>query len=455
MLVLQDITTLLGLQIAGIENIKISKVVLDSRKVTPGSLFVAISGAKVDGHDFILDAIESGAVGILCSKPFVHDMAVCICVPDTVKALGKIASMHRDKFSFPVLALTGSNGKTTVKDMMAAILGDTAFVSQGNLNSQFGLPLSILQVSLHTNIKYSVFELGTNSPGDIAYLSDIIKPKIALINNIALAHAEGLKSLDGIANEKADIYRVLPDDGIAIINADDNYCAYFEKICAGKTIIKYALTAGPNIDVYTQDLSFDANACPQFTLHTPEGSAQVKLKVVGEHNVKNALAAAAGMYALGIKAASTAAGLMRFTGVPGRMEVLHAKNGSYIINDTYNANAESVHQGLKVLAKYSGIKILVFGGMGELGDHSPEQHALVGSLAHDLGIDKVFVLGSNAGVVAQAFGPNAQVYLDKDSLVQDLLPYLTTNAAILVKGSRISSMETIVWEIMEQACFTG
>ncbi len=422
------------------EDVPLSGICIDSRKVKPGNLYVVMQGARFDGHQFIADAIEHGAVAVLCQRVIPELSIPQLVVEDTLHALTTLAIEHRQNMDCPVIALTGSNGKTTVKEMIASILPSPSFATPGNLNNHIGVPLSVLQLtSVH---RYAVFELGASGLGEIAHTCRIVKPQVALINNIAPAHIEGFGSIDGVARAKGEIYQGVNLDGIAVVNDDDNYAHFWDDILAHKQT--YRFSTKKNTDIYSKNIHFNAENCAEFTLVTPKGEALIQLNVPGSHNISNALAAAACAYALNIDLADIAKGLCQFTGVAGRMACISGLHQAQIIDDTYNANLNSVLTALHVLSARSGVRIFVFGDMGELGTWSEEHHRKVGLAARACGIDRLFTFGRHSEETTRAFGPHAQHYHSQDALVQDLLPCLNAQTSILVKGSRSSAMENIV-----------
>lgn len=422
----------------------ITGVCIDSRKVKPGNLFIALRGENFDGHDFIQNAVAQGAVAVLCSKANDQIERPQFVVSDTFQALAKLATYYRQTINCPVIALTGSNGKTTVKEMIAGILPKPAHATPGNLNNHIGAPLSVLQ--LRPEHLYAVFELGANHPGEIAHTVAVVQPQVALINNIAPAHIEGFGSIDGVASAKGELYQGLTASGTAIVNDDDEYAHFWDELLTGKKVLRFSLTK--TADVYAEDLSFDTQGCARFVLVLPTGHAQIALQVPGEHSVRNALAAAACCYAVGIALTDIAEGLKQFRGVAGRMTFLNGKNQSLIIDDTYNANLRSVLTAVDVLAKRQGRRILVLGDMGELGVWAKQHHEEIGHAAHRNGIDLLMTCGNHSEYSTKAFGASAKHYKNQEELAQELLTKLDKDTTVLVKGSRSSAMEKIVYQLM-------
>lgn len=425
-------------------NAEITGICIDSRLIEPGNLFVAIAGDRFDGHDFILEVVAKGALAVVVNRVMDGITVPQLVVPDTLDALAKIATAHRQTMTSPVIALTGSNGKTTVKEMIAAILPPPSHATKGNLNNHIGAPLSVLQ--MNSEHRYAVFELGANHSGEIAHTVAIVRPDVTLINNIAPAHVEGFGSIDGVARAKGEIHQGLSVNGTAIINDDDAYAHFWDKLLVDKKTLRFS--AINPADVYAQDVRFDTHGRGHFSLILPNAQVDIELQVPGLHNVRNALAAAACCYAIGISVQDIQSGLANFSGVKGRMTILAGKNNSTIIDDTYNANLRSVLTGLEVLAARPGRKIFVFGDMGELGDWATQHHQEVGLAARQLGIDALMCCGSYSLLTAQAFGEGGRHFSTQDELAQILLKELAPDTSVLVKGSRSSAMEKIVYKLL-------
>lgn len=418
---------------------------IDSRQVKPGDLFVAVLGERFNGHDFIQQAVENGAVAVLCSQPVEGLSVPQLLVSDTLDSLALLAKAHRSDTPVPAVALTGSNGKTSVKEMIASILPSPSLATRGNLNNHIGVPLTVLQ--LNQSHRYAVFELGANHPGEIAFTVDIVQPDVALINNIAPAHIEGFGSIQGVANTKGEIYQGLKPGGTAIVNDDDDYAHYWDELLLGKKVLRYSLKH--KADVYVQNLHYASQGQASFELILPEASVTIELQVPGEHNVYNALAAASCCHALGLSAQAIAEGLARFKGVPGRMAFYPGLHHSTVIDDSYNANLRSVLTALKVLSERPGQRIFVFGDMGELGQWAEEHHEKVGLAARELGIEQLMTFGQYSEVSSKAFSGKGGHYASKEELAKALIPELDANTTVLVKGSRSSGMEAVVEKIVQ------
>ena len=450
MMTLSDITRLFGKpaeQIQYSDESLVQGVCIDSRQAKPRQLFVAIRGESFDGHNFIKQAVEQGAIAVLCSQSISGVNVPQWVVPDTIAALATMATFYRQQHKCPVIALTGSNGKTTVKEMIAAILPQPSHATKGNLNNHIGVPLSVL--ALRPESRSAVFELGANHQGEIAHCVAIVQPEVTLINNIAPAHVEGFGSIEGVAKAKGEIHQGLMAGGTAVINDDDAYAHYWDAHLVGKKILRFSVTKP--VDIYARSLTFDAEGRGHFQLVTPHGEAWVELQVPGQHNVSNALAAAACTTAIHISLADIAAALSAFTGVSGRMTYRSGKHNAVIIDDTYNANLRSTLAALDVLAKRKGRRIFVFGDMGELGEFSQQHHQDVGLAARSHGIDLLLTCGTHSRWATSAFGDVAQHYAAQDNLVQDLLKQLDEETTVLVKGSRSSAMEQVVRQLLAEA----
>ena len=441
-MMLSEISAVLKCPIS--QDVELTGIGIDSRHIKPGNLFIAICGERFDGHSFIHEAIAKGAAAVVCSQSIQDSSIPQLVVTDTTIALASIATAHRQKLSCAVIALTGSNGKTTVKEMIAAILPKPSYATPGNLNNHIGVPLSVLQ--LQADHRYAVFELGANHAGEIAHTVDIVQPQVTLINNIAPAHIEGFGSIDGVARAKGEIYQGLVEGGTAVINDDGAYAHYWDPLLENKNTLRFSVTHPAAI--YARDITYNAAGCGQFTLVVQEGEARIELQVPGVHNISNALAAAACTHAIGIALPDIATGLRQFCGVAGRMTFLHGKNNALVIDDTYNANLCSSLSAIDVLAKCNGQRIFVFGDMGELGLLSEQHHHDVGVAARNHGIDVLMTCGIQSEHSARAFGVTAKHYHCQDDLVADLLNQLGEDTTVLVKGSRSSRMEKIVHQLV-------
>ena len=423
----------------------VPSITIDSRHVAAGALFVAIVGERFDGHDFCAQAAQAGAAALLVSRPVQSDLPQLLCA-DTVAALGDIAAAVQAARATRVFALTGSNGKTSVKALLLAILSRQApsYANPGNRNNEIGLPLAVLDAP--EQVTYAIYEMGAGKPDDIAYLSSIARPDIALVNNIAPAHLERMGSLLGIAQTKAAIYEALPADGVAIINADDAFSQYFADIAKPRRCLRYGLEH--SADINADRIAFDDEGS-RFQLHLPDGSVPVRLLLQGRHNVMNALAAAAMAHAAGVSAAVIADGLCAARGVPGRQQVRVLSDTVQLIDDSYNANPGSVAAAIDRLAAFFGDRWLVLGDMAELGEGSAILHAELGDRARRAGLSALWTVGNLSQASSRAFGDGGRHFHDQATLIQALRAALAervmrTPLQILVKGSRSSAMENVV-----------
>lgn len=422
-------------------------VSIDSRTIQPGDLFVAIRGERFDGHAFLEDVINQ-ACGLVVEQFARQVNLPQWVVPDTVKALGQLAYLRRERFEGPVIAITGSSGKTTVKEMTAAILARKGPVlyTRGNLNNELGVPLTLLRLSPEHH--YAVIEMGASAIGDIAYLCTIAHPVVALVNNVLPAHIAGFGSVDNIARGKGEIYESLTNEGTAVINLDQVYRNDWVSSCNAGRILTFSV--GGEADFSAHDAMADDQGRYHFLMATPLGDIQVSLPVPGKHNIANALAAAACAAAVGATAEDIAEGLNAMPGIPGRMQRLPGLAGSIVIDDSYNANPGSIQAAVNVLAELKGRKILVLGDMAELGDEAAVIHGEVGRFARGAGVDALLAVGPLSYETVREFGQGGQHFLTKQELIPALKTMLNAEAVVLVKGSRSSGMEEVVNAIIQQ-----
>lgn len=415
----------------------------DSRGNNADQLFVAMKGERVDGHDYARSALENGAAAAMISHE-VEGLTSALLVADTRLALGDLAAHWRGKFTIPLAAITGSNGKTTVKEMLASILRvaagshDRVLATEGNLNNDIGLPLTLLK--LRQQHRYAVAEMGMNHFGEISYLTRIGRPTVALVNNATTAHLGGLGSVEGIAKAKGEIFEGLAPGGVAVINADDEFAPLWKTLATEHQILTFGIEKQADVSA-----TFLLNAeSSEMQLSTPLGEAMLKLPVAGKHNVCNALAAAATAVAMGASLQYIVAGLESFAGVKGRLQRKQGINGAVVIDDTYNANPASMKAAIDVLAARQGEKLLVLGDMGELGEDAAAMHAEIGAYAKQSGINALYVLGELSHEMVKAFGLGAQHFDTPDALVWSLANRMNDFSTVLVKGSRFMRMEQVV-----------
>jgi len=448
MMMLSEIANALGAQMVG-EDVHVLSVGTDSRHIAKGQLFVAIKGDHFDGNNFAADAIAQGAAAVIISDAEVK-VSPAVLVEDSRIALGNLASYWRKKFSLPVVAITGSNGKTTVKEMVAAILATSeegVLATKGNLNNDIGMPLSLL--NLRASHAYAVIEMGMNHLGEIRYLTNLACPQVALVNNAGVAHIGELGSREAIAQAKGEIYEGLADDGIAIINANDRFADYWKSLNQTRKVMTFGLDVEADVCAKYET----QNNHISMQLKTPEGTVQLNLGLLGKHNASNALAASAVAVALGISNSKIVQGLHQFHGVQGRLNLLAGYHDAVVIDDTYNANPDSMHVAIDVLASQSSNQkntlIFVMGDMGELGADAESMHVEIGEYAKQKGITRLFSFGILSQLASTAFGADGQHFNSFASLVDAVKASMSADACVLVKGSRFMKMERVVNAIIK------
>ncbi len=417
-------------------------VSIDSRAIQPGQLFIALTGPRFDGHDYLNDVAGKGAVAALVEREVADSALPQLLVKDTRQALGQLGALNRAAFTQPVAAVTGSSGKTTVKEMLASILRTRGPVlaTRGNLNNDLGVPLTLIELAPeHTS---AVIELGASRLGEIAYTVGLTKPHVAILNNAGTAHVGEFGGPEKIVEAKGEIIEGLAADGIAVLNLDDKAFGIWKTRAAGRQVLTFALS-NSEANFHASDLATDARGCPAFNLHTPEGSERVQLNLLGTHNVANALAAAAAAHVLGVSLFGIATGLGAVQPVKGRTVAQLAKNGMRVIDDTYNANPTSMCAAVDILAGFSGRTVLVLGDIGELGDWAEQGHRDVGEYARGK-VSALYAVGPNMVHAVNAFGEQAQHFGTQAELIQALAAEQDTNTTILIKGSRSAAMENIV-----------
>lgn len=432
----------------------ITGVSIDSRSIKPGELFIAISGEQYDGHDFIEAALKKGAALALVSQSFENSAPFfehLIQVKDTQKALQELARWYRDSLTMPVAALTGSCGKTTAKEMTAAILHEKqpVFSTPGNKNNHLGVPLSILACDEH--YQAAIFELGANHVGEIRENVALVKPDAALITCIGAAHIGEFGGIDAIFSAKSEIFEGLNSNGWAIYNTNDAFASQWKTLLSGRKTLTFGTQS--HADIFADNIRCNELMYPQFDLHTPLGNIAIELSVPGKHNVTNALAATAICIALQnkltISLEDIAGGLKKYTGFPGRMMLKQGIHGARIIDDTYNANLTSVSAAIDTLAHFKGKRILVLGDIGELGSWAIEHHRSIGIKANEAKLDGLFTCGTWSQHASDAFHGLRQHFPDTQTLVEQLKGYLDSHTTIVVKGSRSSHMENVVSAITQ------
>ncbi len=426
-------------------DVRFDHVSTDSRTVKAGDLFVALRGERYDGHQFIAQAAAAGAVAALIDR--VHaaaDPALPVAaVADTTAALAQLAAHWRRQFHIPLIAVAGSNGKTTVKEMIAACLrahfGDIAVLAtRGNLNNHIGLPLTLL--TLRAAHRAAVVEIGMNHPGETQQLAAIAAPTVAVINNAQREHQEFMRTVADVAAEHASLIHALPADGVAVINADDAHAAAWREAAGQRAVRGFGLHAQP--DVRAQCVMKAGSS--SLRVVTPEAVAEFDLPLAGEHNARNALAAIAAVTATGVPLAACAQALSHFVAVRGRLQVKAGRHGTTLIDDTYNANPDSVRAAIDALAQMPGRRLLVLADMCEVGSQGVSFHEEVGAYARAAGVERLFTLGELAAASARAFGAAARHYPRIEALLADVEKELGPQTTLLVKGSRFMQMERVV-----------
>ena len=432
-------------------DVEITGVSIDTRRVQPGDLFVAIKGERVDGHDYLAQAAAQGAVAAMVTRQ-VDGALPQIVVNDSTLALGDLASSVRAQRNLRVVGITGSNGKTTVKTLTASILSrhGRTHVSAGNYNNELGLPLSLLAMPQDT--EYAVFEMGAGKPGDIEYLAAIARPDIGLVTLIAPAHLARMGSIEGVAETKGALYRALPVDGVAIINADDSFASFFAGLVGARTILRYGLDHPADVGADIIEQRLDGS---RFVLRTPSGDAEVALPLPGRHNIANALAAASIALALDVPMATIVSGLEQAPGVAGRLRPQVMVGGWTVIDDSYNANPSSMAAAIDTLALARGERWLVLGDMAELGTDARALHAGIGARARESGVNRLFAVGPLGQATVEAFGAGGQHFDDQASLFAALHADLHADVTLLIKGSRSAAMEQVVKALSDTSSNRG
>ena len=443
-------------------NPRLEGVSTDSRTVASGELFIALRGERFDGHEYVEAAAARGAAAAMVEAAWAEGRSLALptlAVADTRLALGYLGAWWRARFELPLVGVTGSNGKTTVKEMTAAILRARAqaegfdpelavLATAGNLNNDIGLPQMLLR--LHASHRAAVIEMGMNHPGEIAYLSRLAQPTVALVNNAQRAHLAGLGGVAEVARAKGEIFDGLRAGGTAVINADDPFCELWRGMNAGRRILSFGLDQPAEVRGRVEAKALGS----RLAIEAPQGAVTVQLQVPGVHNARNALAAAAVALAAGADLAAVSAGLSFFRGVKGRLQIRPAAAGAVLIDDSYNANPDSVRAAIDVLAATPGRKLLVLGDMGEIGGQAGQFHDEVGGYAKSQGVDRLLALGEMSELAARNFGSGGQHFGSLEALLEALLPQLDGETVVLVKGSRFMRMERVADAVAAGAAAT-
>jgi UDP-N-acetylmuramoyl-tripeptide--D-alanyl-D-alanine ligase len=428
-------------RLAGTDRV-VDSISIDSRTLAAGALFVALKGEHADGHQFAAAAAARGASSLLVERDLSIDLPQVV-VPDALAALTACARARRREFAGPVVAVTGSNGKTTTKEMIGAILAvrGPTLLTKGNLNNHIGVPLTLL--SLRAEHTHAVVEMGANHRGEIAHLTSIAQPGIGIVTNAGAAHLEGFGSLDGVAEGKGELFAALPRDGVAILNADDRYASRWRSLAAGRRIVTFGLDDADYSARKVQSSLEQGVPRLEFDLVVPGATVRIDLALAGMHNLRNALGAAAAAQAAGASLEDVAAGLGAVRPVKGRLEFKPAVNGAVLVDDSYNANPGSLKAGLDAFRSFAGARWLVLGDMMELGTAADDLHREIGAYARESGVERLLAVGPRAKRAADEFGPGGAWFDNIDDLISEARRSLRADVAVLVKGSRANRLERV------------
>ena len=418
----------------------------DSRKIGAGELFVALRGENFDGHQFVTTAKAQGAAAAVVAVDAADSLAALglplLVVADTRLALGQLATAWRQRFAIPVIAVTGSNGKTTNKEMISSIMrsafgADAVLATQGNLNNDIGVPLTLF--GLADQHRVAIVEMGMNHPGEIAYLAKIAQPTVALVTNAQRAHLEGMGSLESIAREKGSVFTQLAAGGVAVFNADDVWADLWRTLSDGHRVRTFSLNGRGDVNGVCHVHGLETKV----TISSADGQVTFTLAMPGLHNARNAAGAATVALAAGMTLDDVQRGLESFSGIKGRLQQRAGYNGAILLDDTYNANPDSVRAGIDVLAATVGKKILVLGDMGEIGEMAGQFHDEIGGYAKSQGIDQLFALGEHSELAARNFGLGGTHFAKYEELVAELRKAMDAETTVLIKGSRFMRMERV------------
>lgn len=429
------------------EDVSFSGASIDTRVLQPGQCFFALQGVNSDGHAFVPEALKKKAACAVVSS-VVDTSLPMVRVDDVTHAMGLVANAYRRTFDVPFIGVTGSAGKTTTKTMIGNILNGIAptLVTKGNYNNHWGMPLTLL--SMEKQHKFAVIEMGANAMGEIAYLTNITQPNVALITTVVPCHVEGFGSVDNIAKGKGEIFQGLPEDGTAILNADSKYHSAWVKLVGAKKYLSFSTEK--ETDVYASHIQLDDESHAQFTLHYQNESVDIILPVLGKHNVINALAASAACIAVGVSLVAIKQGLETVESVDRRLKKASGLKGSFIIDDSYNANPASMKAALEILASAKGRKLFAVGDMGELGSNAVQYHQELGHLARQLGIDFIYAQGDLSQEVVKAFGNGAMHFSSHTNLIAAIKKELSAGDTVLVKGSLFTGMGQVSAALIEE-----
>ena len=431
------------------QDIEFSAVSTDTRTLQPGDLFVALQGPNFDGASYFEQALEKGAVAIVAQSRSGAECPV-VLVQDSRLALGKLAKAWKAQYKLKCAALTGSCGKTTIKEMVASILnfeGET-LATEGNLNNDIGVPLTLFR--LGAQHRYAVIELGASGFGEIEYTSDLVRPDVALITNIASAHVEGFGDLNGVAQAKSEIFSALSSKGTAIVNLNEKYAVDWLTKLGNKKVLTVDFKPNQKADIYLENWGFSGGATTKLWIKFPLEAVEINLNFLGEHNAQNAVLAAAVAYACGASRSAIKKGLEAVKPISGRLQIKRSAKGKTVIDDSYNANPYAVRAAIDTLGQFEGKQVLILGAMGELGSQAALYHQEIGEYALQAGVNKLIAVGEYASDVGLGYGLAAAVYQNNESLIADLGDLIDDDDVVLVKGSRSSKMENIVNLIVER-----
>ncbi len=415
----------------------------DTRTIKPGELFIALRGPRFNANDFVAAAEAAGAAGAVVERPIDRPLAQ-VLVGDTQEALTTSAAAWRARFRIPVVGVAGSNGKTTVKEMTAAILAraGATLATRGSLNNHIGVPLTLHR--LDSSHRFAVVEIGTNHPGEVAALCRIARPTVGLITNAGAEHLEGFGSIEGAARAEGEMIADLEPHHTAVINADDEFAGLWRGMTRAR-VVTFGIAQPADFSATDVHTAIGADGfITRFELRAPQGSAPIELHLAGRHNVVNALCAAAAAVAAGASLEDVRAGLATMRPVPGRLQLKTAPSGAWIVDDSYNANPSSMKAGIEVLETVDARRWLVMGDMGELGEHAVASHGEVGRFAREHRIDRLFATGKLSALAVEAFGQGAEWFADTDGLARAINAELTREVCVLVKGSRSARLERVV-----------
>lgn len=450
---LEEVRAVTGGKLSG-NDTAFASVSIDTRTLQEQDLFVALKGPNFNGNEFLTVAEEKRACAAIVSEP-VQTRLPTLQVEDSRDALGVIGSLNRSRTTACVIALTGSQGKTTVKEMTAAILSccGEVIMTRGNLNNDLGVPLSLTSIEEHH--EFAVIELGANGPGEIAYTVGLTRPRIGHITNIAGTHLEGFGDLDGVAKAKSEIWQGIEEGGIAVVNQDDAYAEQFVAQIADqpgeRKIVSVSGNGNTQADYYASEVHLGSLRSCEFTLFTPAGKTHLALQISGRHNISNAVAAAAMAMSAGAGLDDVRRGLERFSPVSGRMNVLEGINKSELIDDTYNASPSSFRAAIDVLGISAGTTVVVMGDMGELGSEEERLHREIGRYAREKGVSHFIAVGRLSRLAAESFGENGVFLEEQEEFLNTIRPLLGESVTVLVKGSRSQGMEKLVRQIQAGA----